>query len=184
MGIEKSAFKAFFPSQVDALKFIRVFPPPLLTAVGETPATLANVDVQLDRSEMNRQLGLDGQAGAFIANLLESQSGTSISSLISDCDLADNEEDSDGNEAANTSTSVSESVKQACSGEAVAVAAETAAQTDWPLNEVCVRLLADLWDCRWETRHGAASGLRELLAFPAHTRQAGARNGVSEAEVG
>lgn len=46
-----------------------------------------------------------------------------------------------------------------------------------------MRLLADLWDCRWETRHGAASGLRELLAFPAHTRQAGTRNGLPEAEV-
>ncbi|KAL5970744.1 hypothetical protein TSMEX_001524, partial [Taenia solium] len=64
----------------------------------------------------------------------------------------------------------------------VAVAAAAAAQTDWPLNSMCVRLLADLWNCRWETRHGAASGLREMLAFPQHTRQAGARNGASEEE--
>ncbi|KAL7056625.1 hypothetical protein AAHC03_021014 [Spirometra sp. Aus1] len=54
--------------------------------------------------------------------------------------------------------------------------------TDWPLNGFCVRLLADLWDFRWETRHGAASGLRELLSDKRQTRQAGRRHGASEAE--
>lgn len=56
-------------------------------------------------------------------------------------------------------------------------------RTDWPLDRVCVRLLADLWNFRWETRHGAASGLRELLFDNQHTRQAGKRNGANEAEV-
>ncbi|VDM17468.1 unnamed protein product [Hydatigera taeniaeformis] len=165
----------------------------------DASSSVADVDVFLDRREMNRQLGLEGQAGAFICNLLESNPATSISSLISEADLADSDDttsgDSEGNDVAATSTNVMESVKRAykntkhskviaCSTEAASVAAAAAAasQTDWPLNSMCVRLLADLWNCRWETRHGAASGLRELLAFPQHTRQAGARNGASERE--
>ncbi|KAH9278152.1 TATA-binding protein-associated factor [Echinococcus granulosus] len=166
-----------------------------------TPSSLTNVSVLLDRQEMNRQLGLEGQAGAFICNLLESNPSTSISSLISEADLADGDDttsgDSEGNDTAATSANVLESVKQAykktkeskatalkteAGSVTMAAASAAAAQTDWPLNSMCVRLLADLWDCRWETRHGAASGLRELLSFPQHTRQAGGRNGASEEE--
>lgn len=66
---------------------------------------MTNVDVLLDRREMNRQLGLEGQAGTFICNLLEANPATSISSLISEADLADSD-GSDENESAATSTSV------------------------------------------------------------------------------
>ncbi|VDL99738.1 unnamed protein product [Schistocephalus solidus] len=59
---------------------------------------------------------------------------------------------------------------------------EIECSTDWPLNAFCVRLLADLWDLRWETRHGAASGLRELLSDKRQTKQAGKRHGATEAE--
>ncbi|CDI97151.1 TATA binding protein associated factor 172 [Echinococcus multilocularis] len=169
----------------------------------DTPTTssLTNVSVLLDRQEMNRQLGLEGQAGAFICNLLESNPSTSISRLISEADLTDGDDttsgDSEGNDTAAISANVLESVKQAykktkelkvtalkteAGSVTMAAASAAAAQTDWPLNSMCVRLLADLWDCRWETRHGAASGLRELLSFPQHTRQAGGRNGASEEE--
>ncbi|KAL5106891.1 hypothetical protein TcWFU_005968 [Taenia crassiceps] len=157
----------------------------------DASSSVTNVDVLLDRREMNRQLGLEGQAGAFICNLLESNPATSISSLISEADLADSD-DSEENDVAATSMNVMESVEQAYKNvkhsktaalaSMAAAAAAAAAHTDWPLSSMCVGLLADLWNCRWETRHGAASGLRELLAFPQHTRQAGARNGASEEE--
>lgn len=35
--------------------------------------------------------------------------------------------------------------------------------TDWPLESFCSRLYLDLFNPRWETRHGAATALRELL---------------------
>ncbi|KAL5970743.1 hypothetical protein TSMEX_001523 [Taenia solium] len=73
-------------------------------------SSASNVDVLLDRREMNRQLGLEGQAGAFICNLLESNPATSISSLISEADLADNDETissgSEENDTTATSTNV------------------------------------------------------------------------------
>lgn len=53
----------------------------------------------------------------------------------------------------------------------------------WPLDRMCTNLLGDLWALRWETRHGAASGLRELLSEPRHTWQAGKCAGMSEQEV-
>ncbi|KAH8874281.1 TATA-binding protein-associated factor [Schistosoma japonicum] len=53
----------------------------------------------------------------------------------------------------------------------------------WPLDKVCTTLLGDLWALRWETRHGAASGLRELLSEPKHTRQAGKHFGQSLIEM-
>lgn len=34
---------------------------------------------------------------------------------------------------------------------------------DWPLESFCSRLYLDLFNARWETRHGAATALRELL---------------------
>uniref|UniRef100_A0A182N4Z9 TATA-binding protein-associated factor 172 n=1 Tax=Anopheles dirus TaxID=7168 RepID=A0A182N4Z9_9DIPT len=35
--------------------------------------------------------------------------------------------------------------------------------TDWPLDSFCSRLFLDLFSPRWETRHGSATALRELL---------------------
>lgn len=35
--------------------------------------------------------------------------------------------------------------------------------TDWPLEAFCSKLYIDLFSPRWETRHGAATALRELL---------------------
>ncbi|XP_053667652.1 TATA-binding protein-associated factor 172 [Anopheles marshallii] len=35
--------------------------------------------------------------------------------------------------------------------------------TDWPLDSFCSKLFLDLFSPRWETRHGSATALRELL---------------------
>uniref|UniRef100_A0A5K3ESK6 TATA-binding protein-associated factor n=1 Tax=Mesocestoides corti TaxID=53468 RepID=A0A5K3ESK6_MESCO len=156
------------------------------------PARGAELGVLLDRSEINRQLGLCGDAGSFISTVLEQSSDTSISKLISDADLHPEEVGADENEP-----DVTESVNRAYNRGRVDSTKEDhsatkegdttkptqcSLHTDWPLNGICVRLLADLWDCRWETRHGAASGLRELLSLPQHTNQAGTRNGASDIE--
>lgn len=45
------------------------------------------------------------------------------------------------------------------------------ATTDWPLESFCSKLYLDLFNPRWETRHGAATALREL--FKTHATGAG-----------
>lgn len=47
----------------------------------------------------------------------------------------------------------------------------TDATTDWPLESFCSKLYLDLFNPRWETRHGAATALREL--FKTHATGAG-----------
>ncbi|VDL18687.1 unnamed protein product [Hymenolepis diminuta] len=163
----------------------------VLEGSSTTITSVPSIDV-LDRHELNRQLGLtgSGKAGTFLSTILESEPNTSISALISTVDLEDNADDIP-NEMI---TDVMESVKQAycntnasvgCSTESTFLfekATATALHTDWPLNSMCMRLLCDLWNFSWEVRHGAASGLRELLAFSQHTRHAGTKNGATEAE--
>ncbi|XP_055637226.1 TATA-binding protein-associated factor 172 [Toxorhynchites rutilus septentrionalis] len=43
--------------------------------------------------------------------------------------------------------------------------------TDWPLESFCSKLFMDLFSPRWETRHGSATALRELLK--SHSEGAG-----------
>lgn len=47
----------------------------------------------------------------------------------------------------------------------------TDATTDWPLESFCSKLYLDLFNPRWEIRHGAATALREL--FKTHASGAG-----------
>ena len=42
---------------------------------------------------------------------------------------------------------------------------------DWPFDCFCDLLMADLFNSCWETRHGAATGLREVVKL--HGRGAG-----------
>lgn len=35
--------------------------------------------------------------------------------------------------------------------------------TSWPLDNFCARLYVDLFNPKWEIRHGAATALRELI---------------------
>ena len=44
-------------------------------------------------------------------------------------------------------------------------------QEDWPFDFFCDLLVGDLFSSAWETRHGAASGLREVIKL--HGRGAG-----------
>lgn len=52
---------------------------------------------------------------------------------------------------------------------------------DWPLDAFCSRLYLDLFNARWETRHGAATALREL--FKSHSSGAGMATGQTAAQM-
>uniref|UniRef100_A0A2M4A2S2 Putative chromatin remodeling complex wstf-iswi small subunit n=1 Tax=Anopheles triannulatus TaxID=58253 RepID=A0A2M4A2S2_9DIPT len=52
---------------------------------------------------------------------------------------------------------------------------------DWPLEAFCSRLFLDLFSPRWETRHGSATALRELLKT--HSQGAGKSVGMSKSEM-
>lgn len=52
---------------------------------------------------------------------------------------------------------------------------------DWPLESFCSRLYLDLFNPRWETRHGAATALRELLK--SHSAGAGKSNFMTKEEM-
>lgn len=52
---------------------------------------------------------------------------------------------------------------------------------EWPLETFCARLQLDLFSARWETRHGAATALRELLK--SHSSGAGKAAGQTEREM-
>ncbi|XP_059619603.1 TATA-binding protein-associated factor 172 [Phlebotomus argentipes] len=53
--------------------------------------------------------------------------------------------------------------------------------TAWPFEAFCTKLYSDLFNPRWETRHGAATALREL--FKAHSESAGKICGMSVQEM-
>lgn len=57
----------------------------------------------------------------------------------------------------------------------------TDATTDWPLESFCSKLYLDLFNARWETRHGAATALREL--FKTHATGAGKSVFMTEADM-
>lgn len=50
----------------------------------------------------------------------------------------------------------------------------------WPFHRVCEYLSVEIFDQNWETRHGAAMGIREILRV--HGAGAGRRKGLSRAE--
>lgn len=90
--------------------------------------------------------------------------------------LTDNDISSSTNTAATatTNSSISESVPDG-TGE------WTDATTDWPLESFCSKLYLDLFNPRWETRHGAATALREL--FKTHAAGAGKSVFMTETEM-
>lgn len=52
---------------------------------------------------------------------------------------------------------------------------------DWPFNSFCEQLVTDLFSPRWETRHGAAVGLREIITY--HGKGAGKMANTSQEQV-
>jgi TATA-binding protein-associated factor len=70
-------------------------------------------------------------------------------------------------------------------GETVAEKSAFQAEADeiglqWPFQRICEYLMIELFDQTWETRHGAAMGIREVLRV--HGAGAGRRKGKSRAE--
>ncbi|KIM95090.1 hypothetical protein OIDMADRAFT_184188 [Oidiodendron maius Zn] len=57
---------------------------------------------------------------------------------------------------------------------------EEAEGSEWPFERLSEFLMVDLFDPQWETRHGAAMGLREIVRV--HGRGAGRRRGKSRDE--
>jgi TATA-binding protein-associated factor len=57
---------------------------------------------------------------------------------------------------------------------------EEADGAEWPFERLCELLMVDLFDAQWETRHGAAMGLREIIR--AHGRGAGRQRGKTRQE--
>lgn len=57
---------------------------------------------------------------------------------------------------------------------------EEAEGAEWPYERLCEFLMIDLFDPQWETRHGAAMGLREIIRV--HGAGAGRVRGKSRAE--
>jgi TATA-binding protein-associated factor len=57
---------------------------------------------------------------------------------------------------------------------------EEAEGAEWPYERLCEFLMVDLFDPQWETRHGAAMGLREIIRV--HGAGAGRVRGKSRAE--
>lgn len=52
---------------------------------------------------------------------------------------------------------------------------------EWPLDSFCSKLYLDLFNPRWETRHGAATALREV--FKTHASGGGKSNWMTSAEM-
>ncbi|BHF77980.1 btaf1 RNA polymerase II, B-TFIID transcription factor-associated, 170kDa [Sparganum proliferum] len=153
-----------------------------LSQEGDGPLTTSPRELEIGREELNRRMGLMGDT--YLSSILAEHSGTSVKNLISEEDMEMDCENSD-QLCVDVAKSVNEAYANVEGGEKRKSGGEQDAvecSTDWPLNAFCVRLLADLWDFRWETRHGAASGLRELLSDKRQTKQAGKRHGASEAE--
>lgn len=51
----------------------------------------------------------------------------------------------------------------------------------WPFQSICDQFVADLFNPRWETRHGAAIGLREIISC--HGKGAGKTANTSDEQV-
>ncbi|VDP78800.1 unnamed protein product, partial [Echinostoma caproni] len=163
----------------------------------------------VQRQELNRRLGLDDDN--VVNSVLATHANVSLNHWIGSDDLEDQTPSRSGPicqldvatcvQTAYTSRNAKVGKRSAPPSPGQSGAdqprvkqprAEVAAPSDedsldacpsWPLDRICTNLLGDLWALRWETRHGAASGLRELLSEPRHTWQAGKCAGMSEKEM-
>ncbi|THD27557.1 hypothetical protein D915_001391 [Fasciola hepatica] len=164
----------------------------------------------VQRQELNKRLGLEDDN--VVSSVLATHANVSLNHWIGSDDLEDqitpgttgssicqmdvatcvktayNSEDlKSGKRSAPVSPDESNAdgrlPKQARSDLATSDEESLSSCTTWPLDRMCTNLLGDLWALRWETRHGAASGLRELLSEPRHTWQAGKCAGMSEEEM-
>ncbi|GAA32028.2 TATA-binding protein-associated factor 172, partial [Clonorchis sinensis] len=149
----------------------------------------------VQRHELNSRLGLEDDN--VITKVLAQHSDISASNWVSPEDLVDEMTGSNDmtpkQDVANSSpielpkrSRLDHQDENCCplsTASPRTVKLEPSASKDWPLDHFCTLLLGDLWALRWETRHGAASGLRELLAENRHTKHCGKRTDMSETEM-
>lgn len=106
-------------------------------------------------------------------------------------DITDGEENTNGNVAEYFSldrpAGIDEDSKVVSEFKGPAVPIKSELQTDaevegaeWPYERLCEFLMVDLFDAQWETRHGAAMGLREIIRV--HGGGAGRERGKTRLE--
>ncbi|OON14446.1 protein, SNF2 family [Opisthorchis viverrini] len=149
----------------------------------------------VQRHELNSRLGLEDDN--VITKVLAQHSDVSASNWVSPEDLVDETTGSNDltpkQDVANSSpielskrSRLDHQDENCCplsTASPRTVKRGSSASKGWPLDHFCTLLLGDLWALRWETRHGAASGLRELLAENRHTKHCGKRTDMSETEM-
>ncbi|KAL3319444.1 btaf1 RNA polymerase II, B-TFIID transcription factor-associated, 170kDa [Cichlidogyrus casuarinus] len=146
---------------------------------------------KFDRQSLNKFMGLDDASDSLVLKALDSHSSVNVDSLVSeddfkmkqtDCEYRNDVKTSMERLYGNKSRSFKRSIPSPDTPADVKPRIKPLATfpQKWPLDTFCTRLLADLWALRWESRHGAASCLRELLSCSSQMLSAGMFDGLSK----